>query len=129
MAEEPENVKLLREILKWTKFAGMNQLQSVLETTLNTPQKRSAYQLSDGENGVVRIAELSKVGSTFKVQSLWKEWRGKGLGDTVAVKGGDRFKRAFDIEDFGIEVPKVRIGTGPSQTAPNTDQVVGSPNA
>ena len=124
-AQEPEELKVLREILKWQKFVGMNQLQSVLETTLNSPAKRLAFQLSDGKQASTKVAELSKVGSDFKVRSLWKEWRGKGLGDTVAVKGGDRFKRAFDLEDFGIEVPKMPqmpqdmvIQPPPSTTSP-----------
>ncbi len=85
----------------------MNQLQNALETTLKSPEKKLAYHLSDGKQASTKVAELSKVGSDFKVRSLWKEWRGKGLGDMVAVKGGDRFKRAFDLEDFGIEVPKM----------------------
>ncbi len=112
MSGETEEVKLLREILKWNKFAGMNQVQSVLENTLNSPEKRLAYQLSDGKNGVREVAQLSKVGSTFKVYTLWKEWKRKGIGDTLSVRGGgDRFTRTFDLEDFGIEVPSV------SQTA------------
>ncbi len=109
MSGETEEVKLLREILKWNKFAGMNQVQSVLEKTLNTPEKRLAYQLSDGKNGVREVAELSRVGSTFKVNTLWKEWKRKGIGDTLSVRGGgDRFKRTFDLEDFGIEFPAVQ---------------------
>jgi len=115
--DSPET-KVLKEILKWTKFAGMNQVQSVLESTLNTPEKRLAYQLSDGKQASTKIAELSKVGSDFKVRGLWKEWRRKGLGDTVGVKGGDRFIRTFDLEDFGIEYPEIPKAAQVSQPAP-----------
>ncbi len=122
MSGETEEVRLLREILKWNKFAGMNQVQSVLENTLNTPEKRLAYQLSDGANGTVEVAKLSKVGSTFKVGSLWKEWKRKGIGDSFSVRGGgERFKRTFDLEDFGIEVPQVpqpAIAQAPTTQAP-----------
>lgn len=128
--EENVQTQLLREILKWTKFAGMNQVQSVLETTLNTPEKKLAYQLSDGTQASTRIAELSKVGSDFKVRSLWKEWRRKGLGDTVSVRGGDRFKRTFDLEDFGIGVPEMPTAEiGKSAPPSITDQTGGNPNA
>jgi hypothetical protein len=46
LSGETEEVKLLREILKYTKFAGMTQVKSVLETVLNTPKKRLGYQLT-----------------------------------------------------------------------------------
>ncbi len=110
-AQETDEVKLLREILKWTKFAGMNQVQSVLENTLNTPEKRLAYQLSDGTKGLIEVGKLSRVGSSFKVAELWKEWRSKGLGESLSVKGGERFTRTFDLEDFGIEFPGVQQST------------------
>lgn len=119
---ESEQVKLLREILKWTKFAGMNQVQSVLETTLNTPEKRLAYQLSDGSKGTIEVGKLSKLGSASKVSVLWREWRRKGLGDSVSVQGGDRFKRTFDLEDFGIEFPAV-------QSAPTQQTSASTPAA
>ena len=129
MSGETEEVKLLREILKWNKFAGMNQVQSVLENAMNTPEKRLAYQLSDGTRGTVEIAKLSKVGSTFKVGTLWKEWKRKGLGDSFSVQGGERFKRTFDLEDFGIEVPQVPTAGQASQPPPITVGTEGTANA
>ncbi len=118
MAEDNEQTKILRELLKWTKFAGMNQLQSVLENTLNTPEKRLAYQLSDSKRGTIEISKLSKVGNPTKVSTLWKEWKRKGLGDSLSVQGGERFKRTFDLEDFGIEVPEIPVASPASQSAP-----------
>jgi hypothetical protein len=130
-AQESDELKVLREILKWMKFAGMNQVQSVLETTLNTPEKKLAYQMSDGTKGTIEIGKTSKVGSPTKVSTLWKEWKRKGLGDSLSVQGGDRFKRTFDLEDFGIEVPQ--IVTSPAtvqpQPAPNAVPAGGSPSA
>jgi hypothetical protein len=129
MSEEKEQTKILLELLKWTKFAGMNQLQSVLESTLNTPEKRLAYHLSDGNNGTREVAERSKVGSHMKVGSLWKEWRRKGIGDTLSVRGGgDRFKRTFDLEDFGIEVPEMPA-LPTSQPAPAPSPSVAGANS
>jgi len=130
-AQESDELKVLREILKWMKFAGMNQVQSVLETTLNTPEKKLAYQMSDGTKGTIEVGKVSKVGSPTKVSTLWKEWKRKGLGDSLSVQGGDRFKRTFDLEDFGIEVPQ--IVTSPAtvqpQPAPNPVPSGGSPSA
>ncbi len=129
MSGETEEVKLLREILKWNKFTGMNQVQSVLENTLNTPEKRLAYQLSDSKKGTIEISKLSKVGSPAKVSSLWKEWKRKGLGDSLSVQGGERFKRVFDLEDFGLEVPPVASASQTSQPLPSTGGTEGTSNA
>ena len=128
--ESPE-LKVLKEILKWTKFAGTNQVQSVLESTLNTPEKKLAYQLSDGSKGTIEISKVSKVGSDFKVRALWKEWRRKGLGDAITVPGGDRFRRAFDLEDFGIEHPQIPVAAQATQPAPtpSSDLVGATPDA
>ena len=117
-ARESDELKVLREILKWMKFAGMNQVQSVLETTLNTPEKKLAYQMSDGTKGTVEVGKVSKVGSPTKVGTLWKEWKRKGLGDSLSVQGGDRFKRTFDLEDFGIEVPQIVTSPATAQPQP-----------
>jgi len=127
---ETDEVKLLKEVLNWTKFAGMNQVQSVLENTLNNPEKRLAYQLSDGKRGTIEVGKLSKVGSPTKVGILWKEWKRKGLGDSFSVQGGERFKRTFDLEDFGIEVPAIPSAAA-SQPAgqPAADPVGGDSSA
>lgn len=117
-AQEPDELRVLREILKWMKFAGMNQVQSVLETTLNTPEKKLAYQMSDGTKGTIEIGKVSRVGSPTKVSILWKEWKRKGLGDSLSVQGGDRFKRTFDLEDFGIEVPQMVASPATAQPRP-----------
>ncbi len=117
-AQESDELKVLREILKWMKFAGMNQVQSVLETTLNTPERKLVYQMSDGTKGTIEVGKVSKVGSPTKVSTLWKEWKRKGLGDSLSVQGGDRFKRTFDLEDFGIEVPQIVTSPATAQPQP-----------
>ncbi len=104
--QETEQVKLLREILKWTKFSGMKGVKEVLDSAVNTDQKKVVYQLSDGSKPSLEIGRLAKC-SDQTVRNYWKAWLKQGLGDTVSVRGGDRFKRAFDLEDFGIEVPPV----------------------
>jgi hypothetical protein len=134
-AQETDELKVLREILKWMKFAGMNQVQSVLEITLNTPEKKLAYQMSDGTKGTIEVGKVSKVGSPTKVSTLWREWKRKGLGDSLSVQGGDRFKRTFDLEDFGIEVPQIVTSPATAQLQPASTPVPnpvpsgGSPNA
>lgn len=106
--EENEQTNLLREILKWIKFSGMKELKNTLVSVLDTEQKRLVYHLSDGTRGTVEIAKLAGIGSNKTVYDLWQAWLKLGLGESIPVKGGSRFKRSFDQEDFGIEVPRVK---------------------
>jgi len=106
--EENEQTKLLREILKWIKFSGMKEVKTTLTSVLNTELKRLVYHLSDGTRGTVGIAKLAGIGSNKTVYDMWQAWLKLGLGESVPVKGGSRFKRSFDLEDFGIEVPRVK---------------------
>ena len=108
MSQENEQTKLLREILKWIKFAGMREVKSALVSALDSEQKRLVYHLSDGSRGTVEIAKLAGIGSNRTVADMWEVWLKLGLGESIPVKGGTRFKRSFDLEDFGIEAPRVK---------------------
>ena len=109
--QENEQTQLLREILKWIKFAGMKQVKEELTSVLNTPQKALAYQFSDGSKGIVEVRNATGIASNATISAYWKSWLKLGLGENVAVKGGERFKRGFDLEDFGMEVPLVKKAT------------------
>jgi hypothetical protein len=106
--EKSEQTILLREILKWIKFAGMKEVKNTLVSVLDTEQKRLVYHLSDGTRGIVEIAKLAGIGSTSTVFDMWQTWLKLSLGESIPVKGGSRFKRTFDLEDFGIEMPKIK---------------------
>jgi hypothetical protein len=112
-----QEVEVLREILKWIKFSGMKQVKATLEEVLDTNQKRLAYQLSDRTRTTRKVAGLAGFGSKTTVADLWKVWYRLALGETVSVRRGDRFKRSFDLADFGISVssPKMKV-------PPPTDQ-------
>lgn len=108
MSNENEIVKLLSEILKWIKFTGMKEVKSTLNSVLDTDAKKLVYQKSDGTNGTVELAKLAGLGSNKTVADMWEAWLKMGLGESIPVRGGTRFKRAFDIEDFGIKVPEAK---------------------
>lgn len=99
--------QLLKEILKWIKFAGMKGVKDQLNVTLETDQKRTIYQLSDGSKSIVDIHEITGA-STGSISGYWQKWLKLGLGEKISVQGGDRFKRSFDLEDLGIEIPEVK---------------------
>jgi hypothetical protein len=103
--EEMDEKQLLREILKWTRFAGMNQVKAILDTQLETDSDKLIYQYSDGTRSLVKIGRLVGV-SKDTVERRCKSWVVMGLGENIPVRGGSRFKRSFDLEEFGIKVPE-----------------------
>lgn len=112
-----EQTELLREILKWVRFAGSNQVKGVLVSTLDTDKKKLVYHLSDGKNASRAVAEQAGVDAST-AQDWWKEWILLGLGEGVAVKGGGtRFRRAFDIKMYGMSVPAAKVKNNTVQPA------------
>jgi len=107
-----EQTELLKEILKWIKFAGMKGVKDELEATLETDQKKTVYQLSDGSKTIAYINKITGV-SVGSISGYWQKWTKLALGQKIAVKGGDRFKRSFDLEDLGIEVLEAKPKTVP----------------
>lgn len=123
-----EQTEILREILKWIRFVGMKEVKGVLNSVVDTDQKRIVYHYSDGTRGTVEVAKLAGIGSNATIARLWKSWQKLSLGDNIPVKGGERFKRSFDLEDFGIEVSPLREvlekkGTELETPQPSTSEV------
>ena len=110
MSEESlkEIASILKEILKWTKFAGSNEVKKVLTDALDSDQKILLYHLSDGNKGTVAIGQEVGV-SNATVAKYWKAWARMGIVETIRVQGGERSKKVFDLEDFGINVPEIEV--------------------
>lgn len=96
--------ELLSEILKWTRFLGAKEVRTVLTSTLDTELKLLVYHLSDGDRGSVEIANLAKT-SDRTIRRYWDSWARVGIVETIKVRGGDRYKKSFDVEDFGMSPP------------------------
>jgi len=102
-----EQVGLMREMVMWLRFMGMDKAKSVLTTTLDNDKKIIAYNLSDGKNTSTTIA--NQVGfSQGSISELWKEWLMVGIGESISASGGGRFKKSFNLKMFGISVPDVK---------------------
>lgn len=102
---EDKILQTLQELLKWTKVSSYNNIKKMLESTLDSENKIIIYYLSDGKNGQDEIVEKGKV-AAGSVSKYWKEWEKLGIGEPIPVKRGMRFKKSFEPEDFGIEIPK-----------------------
>ncbi len=123
-----QNQQVLEEIRVWTKINGVEKVQSVLNKALDTPEKRTVYHLSDGKT-TREINAICGV-SIGSVSTYWNSWKRLGLMKTISVKRGDRFIKSFDLEDYGIEVPKI-TAKQEQQTPPTAEQKVeeGQPDA
>lgn len=109
-----EQTEILREILKWIKFAGAKEVKNVLLATLDTEQKRLIYHLSDGVHGSLEIAKAAGTSDTT-VRRHWASWARQGIVESLKVRGGERYKKSFELEDFGIEVPQAKAVVQPSE--------------
>lgn len=109
-----EILSTLQEILKWVKFSGVEEVRAVLMKVLDTEQKRLIYNLSDGAHGSVEIGRAANV-SDRTVRRYWDTWSRLGLAQPVAVRGGIRLKKSFELEDFGFVVPQTTIVTTESE--------------
>lgn len=109
-----EQTEILKEILKWIKFAGAKEVKNVLLATLDTEQKRLIYHLSDGDHGSLEIAKGAGTSDTT-VRRNWASWARQGIVEPLKVRGGERYKKSFELEDFGIEVPQVKTVLQPNE--------------
>jgi len=101
-----EIAELLREILKWIRFSSIGEVRTVLMSILDTEQKRTIYHLSNGERGSVEIGKHTGA-SHATVARYWGSWRRLGIVEPVRVRGGLRYRKLFELEDFGFSTPAV----------------------
>jgi len=115
MAEETKTeqdrvVKLLEEILKWIKVTSIPQVKQLLETTLTTPEQKLAYHYSTGRPRREIATEIGVHDRT--ISEWWNQWIKLGIAEAKKVRGGgERGIRSFSLEDFGIEIPKIKQST------------------
>lgn len=114
-----QNKKILEEISMWLKISGIEKVRGILNSTLNTPEKISVYHLSDGR-GITEIHNTTGM-SVGSISNYWNSWNKLGLMKSLPVKGGERLIKNFDLEDYGITIPKTLLKSQtiktPSQSA------------
>ncbi len=116
MSNDSDQTKVLKEILKWIKVSGIKDIKPVLEDEFNGDDvRKQVYQLSDGTKGTQEIAKIVKGIASATVHQRWKSWEKLGLGESISNKGGKRFQRSFDLEDFGIKSLEVKTETKQTQ--------------
>jgi len=109
-----KTIELLKEILKWVKFLGWKSAKEVLLDTLKDDITKLVYHYSDGSTSREIAKKLSI--SHMNVIRNWKKWAKIGIVEPFKVKGGGtRYKKIFDLEEFGIEIPKIKESTSTSK--------------
>jgi hypothetical protein len=106
MNKEDKMIELLEELVKWTKAVSIPKVKELLLSILESPEEMVAYQLSDGEKGGREVAERANV-SQPTVAKWWKKWIVSGIAEPISVQRGERARRIFSLDDFGIEVPLI----------------------
>lgn len=110
MSKEDRMIELLEELVKWTKVTSIPRVRQLLLEILRSPEERIAYHSSDGERTSREVGRISNV-SHMTIANWWKTWIRAGIAEPVSVRGGERAKRIFSLDDFGIEVPLIREAT------------------
>lgn len=95
--------KTVQEMLKWVRLQGMQTARVILADCLKKDAEKRAYHFSDGRESreVGRLAGISHM----TVTNYWKKWAALGIVEPVRARGGERYRRVFSLEDFGMTVP------------------------
>ena len=100
-----EIIEILEEILRWTKFQGWRNVKEILLDTVNDESKLIYHHYSDGMSSREIAAKVSVSHQT--VINYWKKWVRVGIIEPIKTHGGIRYRKIFELEDFGIEIPKI----------------------
>lgn len=91
--------QLLAEILKWQKLQGLQLLKTMLPNILESTEKRTVYELTDGQAGVVDISKKAGV-ATGTISNWWNIW----LANGVLTKEGLKYKKIISLKDMGLSI-------------------------
>lgn len=120
MSEQTLNeiASTLKELLKWSRFAGMQQLRNVLSQNLKTDTEMLTYELSDGARGARDVASAVRISHTT-VLNNWKRWNKVGIVEPSPSFQG-RYQRICSLEEVGLEVPPLPQPT--VETLPRSEE-------
>jgi len=95
---EVETLKVLKELLVWTRVGFYADVKATLRDVINTEKKKLSYQMADG----IKSGESIRVELTMSPNDLsdfFKQCTRLGLMEQL--EDGKR-RRLFDLKDFGL---------------------------
>lgn len=120
MSDDKETKDILKDILKWTRFEGMEKFRTVFDTALNTDSKKIVYEFSDGRSSP-EIEQITGIDDST-IRDYWKEWAFLGLVE-LHPEYKKRYRRVFSLKEFGIEIPKVKTNTQTKENSKTKEDV------
>ena len=93
-----ETNNLLEEILKWQKIQGLVAFKSLIPILLNSEEKRTVYEMSDGNLTVTQISKKAKV-ATGTISNWWKKW----LTEGILYREGTKYIKIISIKNIVFE--------------------------
>jgi len=118
--------RTLRELLKWTRFANIGKLKDTLTQTLDSDQKKVAYEETDGVNGTKEAAVASGAAQDT-VYGWWQQWYRIGVVTESENRKG-RMVKIISLEDLGIKIPKKKTSGSPGTQTPDPDRTQETPS-
>jgi hypothetical protein len=110
LSEELKTLKSIEnkldQILKWTRFAGVQQLKNILSQNLQNDTAALIYEFSDGSRGTREIARLVGIRSHVTIARYWEKWSRLGIVEPSPPYQG-RYRRICSLEEVGLTVPPI----------------------
>ena len=89
--------EILSEILKWERLKGIQTLRSLIPKLLDTEEKKTLYEMTDGKNTIKEIQTKIKI-SSGKISILWNFW----YSNRLVEKEGQKFKKIISLKELGL---------------------------
>ncbi len=100
-----EIVESLHELVAWARVIGYPTVKQMLETVLDSNEKRLVYHLTDGRRSIAELQKLTGVNARF-ISEWGQEWEKSGIVEQSRIsKIKGRRQKLFDLAVFGIPVP------------------------
>lgn len=102
--DESEQLKLLRQIAKWTREGALPAVRARVVSLLDTDTKKRVYRAI--AEGKVTVRGLENVAATSRItaQNLVTEWEAAGLVEA----GSNPPKAVFTLAELGIALPALK---------------------
>jgi transposase len=102
-----DSVKILCELLRWSRFENFPKLRKILLDNLKTDQEKLVYELTNGENSRPDVAKQTGIPDST-VRNWWEKWYNLGILEPSGKRKG-RPQKIVPLDDMGIEVPKIPL--------------------
>lgn len=98
--DHSEELRLLRDIARWTREAALPIVRSRVMALLDTDSKKRAYAAMDGATGIMAIEKAT--GANHNDVGQWiKVWVPEGIVDADTSPP----RATFTLTELGIEPP------------------------